>query len=313
MMEATMPVPKRRPSQGNNRLAISAPTTPITRSPKAKAGSLHKLACQPPSHDPDNKITARLSPAIEAITGEISQDKLKGYVIDLRNNPGGLLDQAVMVSDVFLARGEIVSTRGRNPEETQRFAAKTKGQDLVGGKPLVVLVNGGSASASEIVAGALQDHKRATVVGKTTFGKGSVQTIFELPGGAGMRLTTQRYYTPSGHAIQADGVHPDVVVEMGRVAEGAPVAIPTVREGDIEGHLAAEGPSSSARPHIVIEAGVPDGGAGAGAGAGVDADAGAQAPEVDGQNARGVPSDPEKGADPVLRVGYQVLRGTLKR
>ena len=123
---------------------------------------------------------AALRTAIETITGEVGPDKLKGYVIDLRNNPGGLLDQAIMVSDAFLTKGEIVSTRGRNAEETQRYAAKGKVKDLVGGKPLVVLINGGSASASEIVAGALQDHKRATVLGTRSFGKGSVQSVIPL-------------------------------------------------------------------------------------------------------------------------------------
>ncbi len=148
--------------------------------------------------------------AIDKLSGEIGADKLKGYVIDLRNNPGGLLDQAVMVSDAFLDRGEIVSTRGRNPDETQRFSAKAG--DLTKGKPVVVLVNGGSASASEIVAGALQDHKRATIMGTRSFGKGSVQSIIPLGGSGALRLTTARYYTPSGRSIQAKGIEPDVEV-----------------------------------------------------------------------------------------------------
>src|SRR5829696_1310596 len=151
-----------------------------------------------------------LRTAIKTIAGEVGSDKLKGYVIDLRNNPGGLLDQAVLVSDAFLTKGEIVSTRGRNAEETQRYAAKGKVKDLVGGKPLVVLINGGSASASEIVAGALQDHKRATVLGTRSFGKGSVQTLIPLGENRGaLRLTTARYYTPSGRSIQAKGIEPD--------------------------------------------------------------------------------------------------------
>src|SRR4051794_14756054 len=129
-----------------------------------------------------------LRAAIDKIAAEVGQDKLKGYVLDLRNNPGGLLDQAIMVSDAFLERGEIVSTRGRNAEETQRFNAKAG--DLAKGKPVVVLINGGSASASEIVAGALQDHKRATVLGTRSFGKGSVQTIIPLGGNGALRLTT---------------------------------------------------------------------------------------------------------------------------
>src|SRR5215467_9672369 len=129
-------------------------------------------------------------------------DKLKGFVIDLRNNPGGLLDQAISVSDAFLERGEIVSTRGRNAEETQRFNARAG--DLTKAKPVIVLINGGSASASEIVAGALQDHKRATIIGTRSFGKGSVQTIIPLGSGNGaLRLTTARYFTPSGRSIQA--------------------------------------------------------------------------------------------------------------
>jgi carboxyl-terminal processing protease len=148
-----------------------------------------------------------LRSSIEKLTTDIGADKLKGFVIDLRNNPGGLLDQAIMVSDAFLDRGEIVSTRGRNADETQRFNAKAG--DLTKGKPLVVLVNGGSASASEIVAGALQDHKRALVMGTRSFGKGSVQTIIPLGGQGAVRLTTARYYTPSGRSIQAKGIEPD--------------------------------------------------------------------------------------------------------
>ena len=139
---------------------------------------------------------------------------IKGYVIDLRNDPGGLLDQAVMVSDDFLDAGEIVSTRGRRADDTQRYNAR--GGDLTGGKRLVVLINAGTASASEIVAGALQDHKRATVMGMTSFGKGSVQTVIPLgQGGGALRLTTARYYTPSGHSIQATGIIPDVAVSQG--------------------------------------------------------------------------------------------------
>src|SRR4051794_24004845 len=153
---------------------------------------------------------AALRAAIEKIRSEVDLDELKGYVIDLRNNPGGLLDQAILASDAFLTRGEIVSTRGRNAEETQRFTAKGKVKDLVGGKPLVVLINGGSASASEIVAGALQDHKRATVLGTRSFGKGSVQAVIPLSENRGaLRLTTARYYTPSGRSIQAKGIEPD--------------------------------------------------------------------------------------------------------
>ncbi|NIZ60336.1 peptidase S41 [Sedimentitalea sp. CY04] len=141
-------------------------------------------------------------------------DKVNGVVLDLRNNPGGLLNQAIRVSDEFLESGEIVSTRGRNPEDGERFNA-TPG-DLAKGLPIVVLINGGSASASEIVAGALQDHRRAIVVGTKSFGKGSVQTVMPLRGDGAMRLTTARYYTPSGRSIQALGVSPDIVVEQPR-------------------------------------------------------------------------------------------------
>src|SRR5215210_6741854 len=175
-----------------------------------------------------------LRTAIEKITSEVGQDKLKGYVIDLRNNPGGLLYQAIMVSDAFLERGEIVSTRGRNAEETQRFNAKAG--DLTKGKPLVVLINGGSASASEIVAGALQDHKRATVLGTRSFGKGSVQTIIPLGGNGALRLTTARYYTPSGRSIQAKGIEPDVEI-LQEVPDELKGKDETKGEAGLRGHL----------------------------------------------------------------------------
>ena len=141
--------------------------------------------------------------------------KLKGVVLDLRNNPGGLLDQSVKISDAFLNQGEIVSTRSRRADEGQRFNAKPG--DITDGLPIVILVNGGSASASEIVAGALQDHRRAIVLGTRTFGKGSVQTIIPLTGHGAIRLTTARYYTPSGRSIQAKGIDPDIVVEQSRI------------------------------------------------------------------------------------------------
>jgi carboxyl-terminal processing protease len=150
-----------------------------------------------------------LEKEVEALGG---LDKVAGIVVDLRNNPGGLLTQAIRVSDAFLDKGEIVSTRGRTAAEGERFNA-TAG-DLSGGKPMVVLINGGSASASEIVAGALQDHRRAIVVGTKSFGKGSVQTVIPLRGDGAMRLTTARYYTPSGRSIQALGVAPDIIVEQ---------------------------------------------------------------------------------------------------
>ena len=142
-------------------------------------------------------------------------DNVNGFVIDLRNNPGGLLNQAIKVSDAFLESGEIVSTRGRNPEDGERFNAEPG--DLAMGKPVVMLINGGSASASEIVAGALQDHRRAIVVGTKSFGKGSVQTVIPTRDNGAMRLTTARYYTPSGRSIQALGVMPDIVVNQPKV------------------------------------------------------------------------------------------------
>src|SRR5450631_1244092 len=166
-------------------------------------------------------------------------DKLKGFVIDLRNNPGGLLEEAVTVSDTFLERGEIVSTRGRNAEETQRRAAHPG--DLTKGKPLIVLINGGSASASEIVAGALQDHKRATLVGTRSFGKGSVQTIVPLGSGNGaLRLTTARYFTPSGRSIQAKGITPDIEV-LQQLPKDLESNAQTMSEAGLRGHLKAEG------------------------------------------------------------------------
>jgi carboxyl-terminal processing protease len=149
--------------------------------------------------------------AISRFTADMPGDKLRGYVLDLRNNPGGLLDQSIAVSNAFLTSGEIVSTRGRNADETQRYNARPG--DLSKGKPVIVLINGGSASASEIVAGALQDHKRATIVGTRSFGKGSVQTIIPLGQNNGaLRLTTARYYTPSGRSIQAKGIDPDIQI-----------------------------------------------------------------------------------------------------
>jgi carboxyl-terminal processing protease len=139
-------------------------------------------------------------------------ENLNGVVVDLRNNPGGLLNEAITVSDAFLEKGEIVSTRGREAGSGERYNAQAG--DLVSGKPIVVLINGGSASASEIVAGALQDHRRAIVVGTKSFGKGSVQTLIPLRGDGAMRLTTARYYTPSGRSIQALGISPDIVVNQ---------------------------------------------------------------------------------------------------
>jgi len=186
----------------------------------------------------NEQTTDNLKKALSDISSQAG-DKLKGYIIDLRNNPGGLLDQAISVSDAFLDRGEIVSTRGRNAEETQRFSARAG--DLTKGKPIVVLVNGGSASASEIVAGALQDHKRATVIGTRSFGKGSVQTIIPLGAGNGaLRLTTARYFTPSGKSIQAKGITPDIEV-LQDVPDELKSRTDTRGEASLRGHLKAEG------------------------------------------------------------------------
>ncbi|MEM1399546.1 MAG: S41 family peptidase [Pseudomonadota bacterium] len=180
-----------------------------------------------------------LERAIEGIDEQLGGGA-KGYVIDLRNNPGGLLDQAVQVSDTFLDQGEIVSTRSRDPDASQRYNAE-KG-DLVDGKPLIVLINGGSASASEIVAGALQDHRRAVLIGTDTFGKGSVQTIMPLPGHGAMRLTTARYYTPSGRSIQALGISPDIEVQPARLEE---LSEGGRREGDLRDALSNDQVSSA--------------------------------------------------------------------
>ncbi|MEQ8335013.1 S41 family peptidase [Nisaea sp.] len=162
----------------------------------------------------NEQTTSGLHKAIEKIKAE-KGGNLTGYVIDLRNNPGGLLDEAISVSDTFLEQGEIVSTRGRDPENASRVHAKAG--DMTEGKPLVVLINGGSASASEIVAGALQDHRRAILLGTQSFGKGSVQTIIPLSGQVAMRLTTARYYTPSGSSIQQTGISPDIDVPLARI------------------------------------------------------------------------------------------------
>lgn len=187
----------------------------------------------------NEQTTEGLKREMANLTTQIGSDKIKGYILDLRNNPGGLLEEAVSVSDAFLDRGEIVSTRGRNAEETQRRTAKSG--DLAKGKPVIVLINGGSASASEIVAGALQDHKRATLLGTRSFGKGSVQTIIPLGSGNGaLRLTTARYFTPSGKSIQAKGITPDIEV-MQDVPDDLKSKTDTKGEASLRGHLKAEG------------------------------------------------------------------------
>jgi carboxyl-terminal processing protease len=174
-----------------------------------------------------------LQKAMAKLKDQAPNHKLKGLVLDLRNNPGGLLDQAVAVSDAFLEKGEIVSTRGKRADETQRFNARPG--DIAAGLPVVVLINGGSASASEIVAGALQDHHRAVLLGTQSFGKGSVQTIIPLPGHGAMRLTTAKYFTPSGRSIQAKGIEPDIEVPQAKIEvidEGQ-----RRRESDLRGAL----------------------------------------------------------------------------
>jgi carboxyl-terminal processing protease len=183
-------------------------------------------------------------------------DNVDGFVLDLRNNPGGLLSQAIKVSDAFLEKGEIVSTRGRNPQDGDRYNASP--DDLAQGKSIVVLINGGSASASEIVAGALQDHQRAIVVGTKSFGKGSVQTVMPLRDSAAMRLTTARYYTPSGRSIQALGVSPDIVVEQPRTSpaeEEKEKDTPRSRrnEADLRGSLDNDSLSEEEREQIEVD------------------------------------------------------------
>jgi|HubBroStandDraft_1064217.scaffolds.fasta_scaffold02666_7 carboxyl-terminal processing protease len=210
---------------------------------------------------------------------------ITGVLLDLRSDPGGLVDQAADVADEFLDEGVIYTARHRGQIVDQVTA---RGGGAFTREPCVVLVDQYTASASELVAGALQDHHRATVVGERTFGKGSVQAILSLPGGAGMRLTVSRYYTPSGHAIQADGVHPDVAVE--REHDDSVVSF---REKDLEGHLAAEAlPSAAAQPskRIVV----------------IAVDAGT-APDSVGKEAKGVPEDPDNGTDAILKVGWQTL------
>ncbi len=187
----------------------------------------------------NEQTTANLQKAVEDLEKQLG-DNLKGFIIDLRNNPGGLLDQAISVSDAFLDQGAIVLTRGRNLEETQRSNARPG--DITEGKKIVVLINGGSASASEIVAGALQDHHRAIIIGTRSFGKGSVQTIIPLGSNGALRLTTARYYTPSGRSIQAKGIDPEVVVEEelpDELKKKAEVQ-GTRGEADLRGHLTGE-------------------------------------------------------------------------
>ncbi len=235
------------------------------------------------AHDEMMAATAKLR-------AEAKGGTLNGIVLDVRSNPGGLVDEATEIADEFLSTGGIYSMRHRG-EIIEDLRARSGGAfaDI----PCVALVNEYSASASELLVGALQDNKRATVVGANTFGKGSVQSILPLPNGAGLKLTTARYYTPSGHAIQADGIHPDVVIESGT---RGPQELPKVtRERDLPGHLAAEGPQGGASPR--------DGGAVVIDGGSFDA--------VSGMLARDVPSDPSSSPDVVLRVGYQMLKAQI--
>jgi carboxyl-terminal processing protease len=175
-----------------------------------------------------------LKQAVEDLKTAIGPD-LKGFILDLRNNPGGLLDEATAISDAFLEQGAIVIVKGRSPSDVERISAKPG--DVTGGKPLVVLVNGGSASASEIVAGALQDYGRATIMGTRTFGKGSVQTIIPLGSHGALRLTTARYYTPSGRSIQATGIEPDYTVVPDLPADLKPQLSLLEGEAGLRGHL----------------------------------------------------------------------------
>jgi len=221
-----------------------------------------------------------------------SKAPLTGVILDMRNNPGGLVDEAEAIADEFLSSGVIYTTRhrGRILDE-----AKAHSGGAFASLPIVALVNEYSASSAELVAGALQDSHRGTIVGAPTFGKGSVQTIFDLPGGAGLRLTTMRYYTPSGRSIQAEGIRPDLLIQS--ATPTAPGEI--VRERDLEGHLAAERPSEGARPRAEID----------------------QRPNVvidtkrkpeDGAFNAEIPIDPEKGNDVALAEGYRILRKAMK-
>ncbi len=226
----------------------------------------------------NEQTTANLQKAIDDLKKQIGP-KLKGFIIDLRNNPGGLLDQAISVSDTFLDQGAIVLTKGRDLEETQRSNARAG--DLTDGSKIVVLINGGSASASEIVAGALQDHHRATIIGTRSFGKGSVQTIIPLGSNGALRLTTARYYTPSGRSIQAKGIEPEVVVEEELPDELKSKAdqISTRGEANLRGHLKGE-----------------------------DADGEDAAKDEEGSGSSAyVPTDKEK--DTQLKYGLDLLRG----
>ncbi len=230
--------------------------------------------------------------AIGKLRAEAKGLPVTGILLDVRSNPGGLVDEATDIADELLPAGGIYSMRHRG-QVVEDLKARPGG--ALSDVPIVVLVNEYSASASELLVGALQDNKRATVVGANTFGKGSVQSILPLPNGAGLKLTTARYYTPSGHAIQADGIHPDIVVEPGTKAPAEAPKI--VRERDLPGHLSPEGP----------QGGTPlrDGGA-------IVVDGGLDPNEVAGMLARDIPKDPSSSPDLVLRIGYQTLRAQVQ-
>jgi carboxyl-terminal processing protease len=231
-----------------------------------------------------------------------SKGPIRGVLLDLRSDPGGLVDEAAEIADEFLASGTIYTTRHRGQiVDEVKASAGGAFSDL----PTVVLVNEYSASAAELVAGALQDQKRALVVGANTFGKGSVQTILDLPGGAGIRLTTARYYTPSGHSLQAEGIHPDILVELHR--DPAAAALPAVHERDLEGHLSALGAQATAAGSLSPPAASPVYREPANAAAAPKP----SEPSVEGSDAQSVPRDPTSGSDFALRIAYQALRGTL--
>ncbi len=228
-----------------------------------------------------------------------SKGALKGVVLDLRSNPGGLVDEAAEIADEFLDSGTIYTTRHRG-QVVDEVSARSGG--AFSQVPTIVLVNEFSASAAELLAGALQDQHRGKVVGQNSFGKGSVQTIIDLPGGSGLRLTTARYYTPSGHSLQAEGVHPDILVELNR--DPALAGLPTPHEKNLEGHLAAEGtPAGTAGARAPVYREPP----------GATPATRKVEPGSDGSEARGVPHDPSAAAatDFALKIGYEALRGTL--
>jgi carboxyl-terminal processing protease len=252
----------------------------VSRRLEGEVAYLRLKQFQEGTHDELLRATAKLRSESSA--------PLAGVVLDLRNNPGGLVDEAEAVADEFLSEGSIYSTRHRGKIVDE---VKAHSGGALSSMPMVVLVNEYSASSAELVAGALQDNHRATLVGATTFGKGSVQTIFDLPGGAGLRLTTMRYYTPSGRSIQAQGIRPDIVIEP-PAAQGQTASLDVVRERDLEGHLPAEGAVGDAkRPTVVTPGG------------------GANVAEASSQ--REVPPNPTKGRDFSLSVAYQLLRKTI--